>query len=404
MDREASSRKQLCPYCGQGALELAEDSKLDLPCSEQEKAAINTVNTMLQEAGMDPLSLADEEEGELGRTYLCSNCGSLISASQLEEMKDAGGSALSSSSAIDREAAASAAEILDSAWQLMQKSYWEKAAAVLAPPYPPFHALECAVYLSVCQMAPEFLQEYAMYTRCEQLYMLSENLKKIDKFLPKEPHGHPKCDVYTILQRVHQALMLLGTLTLHCATNYDIKSRIIDRTNCKRCEVLVVFAEYLESRGADARHGTGYLKMAAELYHKCLEAARERYCHIILSREINKLQIPPQMRRHIKAKIAELNKAISERDAKFTPRQPLPDPKIMPTWLLYLLSYSPAILLCFPLFVDDKLLNTVLRTTLSANSFGHNLEYYIMNGYLPAMLAVFAFAASAVLYKLYYNK
>ena len=371
-----------CLYCGHPTLEkfippketrTAKDIKIqDLVRKELQKD--------LLEMGLTP-SPADEDN--LCETFQCPNCRLIIDEADLADTvrhRKENGSA--GDDAVNEE------ETLQAARQLMRNEGWEKALSILYPPAPCKYPLEFMVYRSICFFGDNTAQPYACGVRCRILDTLNSNIKCLEYFLSAGGSGAE----YRTLQNLHRALMFLGSLEIHCDTNYDKNSSFIDHTNSKRAEVLCSLAEILKARNGDPEHGTDYLKMAAELFHKCLELAQERYCHILLSWESKKFQISRETRKNINAEIVKLNEAISLRDSSFVPRKALPDPKIMPCWLVFAAAFLPLLILA-----------AAVCAASYSKEFQDMLIACIMNGYLPIPLFIITAGILAYIYRRYNN-
>lgn len=273
-------------------------------------------------------------------------------------------------------------ETLNSAWQLMQAHAWDKALDALVPAaIPSQHPLEFAVWRGICQLVPA-LTDKDLKRRYQHLDVLQHNLSCLNYFLPS-CEGEKK---YRLLKKLHQALMLLGKLEANCLTDYsDFRDSLPDTSNRRRVSALVLLAEVLESQGADAGHGTEYLKMSVQLYHQCLITARE-ICNIdsqvgtFISMPVDKLQISPETRRQINEKINLLNENILQKDPKFTPQEKAPDPHNMPRWMCWFAIAGwavPMLLFPVPYFVKDAFDAWGLGSHLPANE-GQLLHEFII--------------------------
>lgn len=235
-------------------------------------------------------------------------------------------------------------ETLASVWQLMQNGAWEKALTILLPSIlPTKHPLEFTIWRTLCKLAPTLLADN-LTARYQLFDILQHNLGCLDYFIA----SYPSDKRYLTLQKLYQALMLLGRLDVNCLSDRARVNcyRSIDITNRRRANIILKLAEVLETMGADPKYGTDYLKMSVRLYNQSLEAARE-YCNILdrhnftirnpnigfICVKQNELQMPSKTRRHISDKITQLNAAITQRDAAFIPQEKSPDPRIMPLWL-----------------------------------------------------------------------
>ena len=249
-------------------------------------------------------------------------------------------------------------DTLNSAWQLMQAQAWEKALAALVPAaVPSQHPLEFAVWRNICQSAPT-LTDNDLKRRSPLLGILHGNIQRPNYFLPA-CEGEKR---YLLLQRLYQALMLLGKLEVNCLTNYNTASTLTDTTNGRRADMLVILAEVLESQNTDPEYGTEYLKMSLQLYQQCLITASE-ICSSgktgsFISMSTDKLQLAPKTRSHINAKIEQLNAILTKIDPGFVPQKKAPDPIIMPVWLHWLLLLGwllPLFMLPFAYLLKDAL-------------------------------------------------
>lgn len=229
-------------------------------------------------------------------------------------------------------------ENLNSVWILMQNRAWDKALEALIPSaHPPQHPLEFTLWRNVCQLAPT-LTEKDLQQRYSILGIMRRNLRSLKFYLPLY-EGQTK---YKHLLRLSQALWLMGQLEVNCLTDYSSLGSITDKTNDQRVSVLQLLAEALEEQGPDPVYGTDYLKMSVQLYRQCLLAARE-FCNFggdsgaFISVKPWLLQISPEIRQNINAKIDLLNENIKLREPEFVPQEKIPDPKNMPVWMSWLM-------------------------------------------------------------------
>ena len=264
-------------------------------------------------------------------------------------------------------------EILASAWELMRKEAWDKALEILFPPSSPAeYPLEFSVYRGICSTARlQGLEELG--SRYYHLDALLQNIKCLGYYLPADDGR----DHYPTLQRLHQALLLLGGIQLPNLTSLEVRTEntyipaFADHTNQKRADILEYFAGHLQSkRYENDRRRTEYLKMAVDLLHRCLEFSQEHHNRPLFSAEDERvLQISPETRRRIKSKIQLLNEEISSRDPQFIPRRPLPDPKFISGrfylggMLLTIILVSAFLLVLF--FGSHSLINSVFGLLIS---------------------------------------
>ena len=322
-----NNKKKHCLYCGKGSLKLCQND------SFTETA------------------------------YICGSCGLIFT----EADYNLDLFALNGSGEEEKTPRGSEEKILRAALELMWKNSWNHAAGTLQPRNTPLrHAWEFAVYRNLCQSA-SLLKSQAAAKRYQQLSILEHNLSCREYFLT-----NPDSETaYQILQGLFQALMLWGSLDIACLTDYSNvnSSNFIDSTNRRRAEILCSFADILKERGSDNVHGTDYLKMAVQLRSQALVLALEKYNSHFSACYEEYLQLPPAMRRKIKAEIELLNGLIKQRDPDFVPPKVPPDPKLLPVPPILFTGPGFCILVILPMMIFDLKKLSPFTATLYAVYF-----------------------------------
>ncbi len=315
----------------------------------------------------------DQLETEPGKTFTCPQCGLQLThdelfkscSLQIKQLRQRDDAGLDKADDYGDEE-----ETLASVWQLMQKKAWEKALTILLPSIlPTEHPMEFAVWRNICRLAP-VLTENNLTARYQLLDLLQHNLERLDYFIS----SYPSDKRYLILQKLYQALMLLGSLDIQFIKDRLTFGYDIDTTNRRRAKIIIKLAEALEALGTDSAYGTEYLKMSVRLYNQSLDAAREYSSFVdnnssmlndkIICLRQKDMQMSGKTRRYIGDKITQLNAAITQRDAGFIPEEKSPDPKIMPYWLAWSIPISlMSVALLIP-FIN------MLKNTLKARGMG----------------------------------
>ena len=292
---------QKCLYCNTGTLLHVKPSS-DFYDMSYEKEGISSL----------PLDL-----------YQCDTCG--IQCTKLEVDKAGSNGRSPFSAALQPET--SEEELLVQAWNLMRKSDWEEALTVLFRAGSPLeHPLDFLICRDICQIAPLLLgSRYDLENRYTKLKMLLNDLSRLVYFITDDGDSDT---TFNTLNRLYAALMLLGTLPVKRHVIYTFGAPAY-YTNRYRAAALCAYADYLEAIAfSQEKHGTQYLKMAVQLCHRSLEACKEK--EQLLPHRILYLNLPPNDRRQINAKISKLNAEIKLRDPQFNPVPPPPEPKVIP--------------------------------------------------------------------------
>ena len=265
--------------------------------------------------------------------YKCKNCGIACSKPEVDmdgrriRTNNFNQFALISTEEISEEA------ILHSAWELMQKHQWDQAITKLYTKGFPFkHTLEFIFCREICQTAVLFCQpKVKAEDRCQSINILLNNLTCLDYYLPEDD----KDETFRIMQRLFQALMLLGSLPIQYPDN-----AVMDRTNHRRAMLLSAFADILELETiGNKKYCADYLKMGVQLLHKSLEINQEKPAKLIPYFE-EQLSISTPERQQINAKLKMLNAQIKRLDPGFKALPPLPMPKVIPQYFVKLLKLT----------------------------------------------------------------
>lgn len=219
-------------------------------------------------------------------------------------------------------------ELLGQAWSLMQKRMWKDALEVLFKQSYPFQLpLEFIFYRDICQIAPMLLgPKSELDTRYQMLNVLLSNIGHLSYYLPADD-DEAACKT---IKKLYESLLLFGSLPIKRHTNL-VFSGPVYYTNHTRAAILSAFADYLEMATIGKKQFTAdYLKMAVQLFHKCLELSREK--NKLLPYHESRLNLPTHDRQLINTKIKQLNADIKHLDPSFNPAEPLPGPRV----------YSPA--------------------------------------------------------------
>ena len=270
------------------------------------------------------------------RLYKCSSCGILCTKADLEAEEDKRELQKYSPNGSTSNSLLSETETLSAAWKLMQSQQWEKALVTLGQYDSPLtHPAEFLICRNICQAAPLLkCSESELETRYQKLDILINNINCLNYYMPDDG----KQADFAVLTMICRALMLLGSQPTVSLSKYEAKT-VIDHTNYKRVMILCSCADFLDMKASgNDKNSTEYLKMAAELLHKCLEMCQEPPGTLLPCTMEEFLELPRLERQQITSKILQLNAEICRRDPNFTPKEPLPEPKLIPTkiWFSYL--------------------------------------------------------------------
>lgn len=287
--------KECCLYCGSGNISPYEDEN------------------------------AGKQRGSLNCQIIqCRDCQTLFSEMEARFEADDITLNVRSKSDIQNEEAT-----LDAALKKMQKQLWNHALELLfRHTHPLDHPLEFMIYRDICQAASClcgcFILENEKDYDCVQtsdslLGLLIGNLRNLDRYLPQNDEEKR----FRILQRLFNALMLLGESAID-TTFYAIDSRNFNNSTLrKRSTALCVFADYLEDL-QQTSHGLDYLKMSVQLWNKCMGYWGSGLFYYMPHDKWNRnktsaeMHIPDEFKRQIDKKTAELNAAIRRRDPDYS--------------------------------------------------------------------------------------
>lgn len=305
-----STQKQTCLYCGSPALSAIHEDKYVIDhCGKDH---------IPEQAPPDPEDTVPPED----IYYSCSNCGLIYS--QLETDRETERlNRIEFYQGLDNpDDAIGEIEVLESARQLMTKGEWENALDVLFKQGFPFtHPLEFAICRNICQTAKYFdCPKNLLYRRYKHLDNLLAAVKAMDFF---EKNCGTKPDARTV--HIYEVLILLGS-TPH--TDYTVspiegnpkvmRPGFTDQTCRKLTDVLGTYAQRLE-RQYGISGDVKYLKMSAELWHQCLEKAKDDWLAFATLKEDDYLRLPTALREDIITKAELLDKQILLREPDYIP-------------------------------------------------------------------------------------
>ena len=325
-----------CLYCGKETLQ------------EQELAVKypKNVNTNLTELLLRFLGFNTDHKyfiPEDKKKYVCSDCHTVTTQTVFIKDNERTVSQAYAPEQAVRKSSSDEPETLKTALKFIKTNRSQEAFDLLLQHgFPLEHAAEFLIYRDVSQLIP-CLSGCQTGQRYWLLEAILNNLRQLDVYLP---YGD-EAKLFQALTGIYEALLKLGREPInnqtdyrHLYTNYGSAfDGANDHTYRRRTDVLIAFAERLEAASQKSeRHSLDYLEMALEVWHTCLDEAREEHGNLLIGIDTQILQLAPSQRRHITAHIRQLNPIVKQHDPDFIVKEPQKGVFYLTYWAVMLLS------------------------------------------------------------------